>query len=173
MLLVTSFVSVCWFLVDKFVEYMASVDHRSERRWCVCVLEIYTYFYVVGKNFCNLRPFAIYGPGSKLMAAICNVSGFVDQLNDSRAPFKPKAPSLAVVICIVVKFDVAPSSDRMGCFVCCCCLSMLTVGSCQWILFRPRENMIDIMFLPRLLMFQHSAIVSPPSAIIFIASIGR
>jgi hypothetical protein len=45
------------------------------------------------------------------------VNGFVDQLNDSRAPFKPKAPSLAVVICIVVKFDVAPSSDRMGCFV--------------------------------------------------------
>ena len=43
--------------------------------------------------------------------------------NDSRAPFKPKAPSFTVVICIVVKFDVAPSSEVMGPvmpFVCCC-----------------------------------------------------
>jgi hypothetical protein len=32
----------------------------------VCVFEIYTYFYVVGKNFCNLRLFAIYGPGSNV-----------------------------------------------------------------------------------------------------------
>jgi hypothetical protein len=178
-------------------------------------------------HICQLHLRRMWCAKIKLMAAICNVGGFVDQLNDSRAPFKPKAPSFAVVICterglkrtcdnlvihrvnsnyellftccsmlpavefawswhahmiglwarssicIVVKFDVAPSSDRMGRFVCCYCLSMLTVGSCQWVLFCQWENMIDVMFLPRLLMFQHSAIVSPPSAIIFVASIGR
>jgi hypothetical protein len=37
---------------------------------CVCVFEIYMYFYVVGKNFCNLQIFAIYGPGSLRLLAV-------------------------------------------------------------------------------------------------------
>ena len=48
--------------VDFWSTSLSAIDRSTD---CVCVFEIYTYFYVVGKNFCNLQIFAIYGPGSK------------------------------------------------------------------------------------------------------------